>query len=929
VVTGSFYPVRGADGRVAGVGSVVVEVTERVEAERARQRVLEQTRFLADASAALDASLDYDETLQAVADLAVRRIADWCAIDMVDEEGGLRNVAVAHIDGEKVALAKQLQERYPPRLDAPTGAAAVALHGAPPELYSEIPDAMLEEVDDPEVREIVRSLGMTSAMVVPLRARGRTLGALTLIGTHDRPRYGPDDLAFAQEVASRAALAVDNARLYGEAREQDRRSHEARALLDTLIEEAPIGLAFYDRDLRYVRVNKALAEVDALPAADYPGRRTADVKPDLAAVIEGHLRHVLATGEPLDNVELAVPSRSVPGTVQHQLRSYFPVVLEAGEPFGVGVTVLDMSARVEAREELRAQRDLYEAILRAQSELGEGFALLQGARIVYVNAAAERIAGRSEQELLALDSLLDLVVPEHRAAVAERIEGVRRGIEPRPEGFQTEILRPDGTRVAIEAAGRPLLGGDRHRLVILARDVTERRREETERERLLATEQAARRAAEAAHARVQLLADASAILERALSARNTLDEVARLLVARLADACSIDVLGPDARLRREGAASRAAGGRETLLRLADGDRLSPSGDHPIAQVLRDAQPRFLDDVAATLMHDVAPSDDEIERLRTIAGRSAALLPLVARGRAVGVLGLGWAQAGRRPSREEWILIEALAQRIALAVDSALQYQERAHVAQMLQSSLLPGALPAVPGADVAAEYAAGGEGMEVGGDFYDLFAVGGQDEWALVIGDVCGKGAEAAAVTALARYTLRAVTTRSPSPAATLATLNEEMLRQMPDPRFLTAVLGHLAIAPDGGARLTVASGGHPPPVVLRAAGTPKVVRCAGTLLGVVPEARSSDCVVALLPGDAVVLYTDGITEASRDRPIAPEALGEALQEALPDGAGAIARAAVRLADRHAEGALRDDVAVLVLRLTGEAAPPPGGPAPG
>jgi serine phosphatase RsbU (regulator of sigma subunit) len=436
--------------------------------------------------------------------------------------------------------------------------------------------------------------------------------------------------------------------------------------------------------------------------------------------------------------------------------------------------------------------------------------------------------------------------------------------------------------------------------------------------------------AEAAHARVRLLADASAVLERSLSGQETLDEVARLLVARLADACAIDVVGPDGRLRREGAAARAPDGRETLRRLATGDRLSPAGEHPIAQVLRDPQPRFLEDMAATVMRDVAPSEEEIERLRGVVGRSTVLVPLVARRRAVGALSLGWAQAGRRPSREEWMLIEALAQRIALAVDSALQYQERAHVAQTLQSSLLPGALPAVPGADVAAEYAAGGEGMDVGGDFYDLFAVGGQDEWALVIGDVCGKGAEAAAVTALARYTLRAVTTRSPSPAATLATLNEEMLRQMPDPRFLTAVLGHLAIAPGGGARLTIASGGHPPPVLLRAAGTPEVLRCDGTLLGVVPEARSSDCAVELAPGDAVVLYTDGITEASRDRPIRPEALAKALQDALPDGAGAIARAAVRLADRHAEGRLRDDVAVLALRLTGEApAPPPGGPAPG
>jgi len=199
---------------------------------------------------------------------------------------------------------------------------------------------------------------------------------------------------------------------------------------------------------------------------------------------------------------------------------------------------------------------------------------------------------------------------------------------------------------------------------------------------------------------------------------------------------------------------------------------------------------------------------------------------------------------------------------------------------------------------------------------FDVFAVGGQDEWALVIGDVCGKGAEAAAVTALARYTLRAVTSRSPSPSATLATLNEEMLRQMPEPRFLTAVLGHLAVAPEGGGRITLASGGHPAPVVLRANGAPEVADCRGMLLGVQPDARAVDCSVELEPGDAVVLYTDGISEARTDRPLPAGAIADALQPVLADGAAAIARRAVEIAEEHAGGPLRDDVAVLVLRMT-------------
>jgi serine phosphatase RsbU (regulator of sigma subunit) len=181
---------------------------------------------------------------------------------------------------------------------------------------------------------------------------------------------------------------------------------------------------------------------------------------------------------------------------------------------------------------------------------------------------------------------------------------------------------------------------------------------------------------------------------------------------------------------------------------------------------------------------------------------------------------------------------------------------------------------------------------------------------------VCGKGAEAAAVTALARYTLRAVTSRSPSPAATLATLNEEMLRQMPEPRFLTAVLGHLAVAPEGGGHLTLASGGHHPPLILRANGTPEVAECRGMLLGVEPDARAVDCALELAPGDAIVLYTDGISEARADKPLPGGAIADALQPVLEDGAAAIARRAVELAEKHAGGPLRDDVAVLVLRLT-------------
>jgi serine phosphatase RsbU (regulator of sigma subunit) len=184
-----------------------------------------------------------------------------------------------------------------------------------------------------------------------------------------------------------------------------------------------------------------------------------------------------------------------------------------------------------------------------------------------------------------------------------------------------------------------------------------------------------------------------------------------------------------------------------------------------------------------------------------------------------------------------------------------------------------------------------------------------------VIGDVLGKGAEAAAVTALARYTLRAVAGHSPSPAATLTALNDEMLRQSAGRRFVTAVLGRLEPQPGGGARLVVACGGHPPPVVLRHGGGGEVAGVPGTLLGVEAEVHIEDRELWLEPGDALVLYTDGVTEARRDRPLSPQALADALVPRHADGAARLAREVVRLAEQGAAGPLRDDLAVLVVAL--------------
>lgn len=189
------------------------EQNARQEAERASQRL----SFLARASRILTDSLNYEKTLSRVAELLVPQLADWCTIHMIDENNHVEPLVVSHIDPDKVAWAQELQQRYPPDPDPEVGLYKVLCTGQP-ELYPDIPEELLvASAQDAEHLRLIREVGFTSAMVVPLISRERTLGALTLVWAESGRHYSAADLELAQELAGRAALAVDNARLYREA----------------------------------------------------------------------------------------------------------------------------------------------------------------------------------------------------------------------------------------------------------------------------------------------------------------------------------------------------------------------------------------------------------------------------------------------------------------------------------------------------------------------------------------------------------------------------------------------------------------------------------------------------------------------------------------------------------------------------------------
>lgn len=274
-----------------------------------------------------------------------------------------------------------------------------------------------------------------------------------------------------------------------------------------------------------------------------------------------------------------------------------------------------------------------------------------------------------------------------------------------------------------------------------------------------------------------------------------------------------------------------------------------------------------------------------------------------------IAGLWWTLREITAARRE----RAAGQRLNLELHQELEDEHR--IVEQLGTSLLPDSLPAVPGADLAAGFIPAGDGNEIGGDFYDVFRVGTPRCWMVVIGDVCGKGAEAASLTALARYTLRAAAIQQGAePAKLLAQLNEAIRRQGNDDRFVTAVCAFLEPGSDGTLRLTVSVAGHPPPLVVRTGGAVEAVRTKGALLGVWDDAGLTETEIELNGEDRMVLYTDGVLEAHAPEGPFEEGLEHAVSELASQDAASTVSALRHALSLDAGDAARDDVAILVVR---------------
>ncbi|HEX7167314.1 MAG TPA: SpoIIE family protein phosphatase [Acidimicrobiales bacterium] len=751
-------------------------------------------------------------------------------------------------------------------------------------------------------------------------------------------------------------------------------AEEANRLLATLLDSVPVGMAFFDRALRFVRVNKTMATTDGVAAERHVGRAIAEVLAGWPSSVLEDVAAVFETGEVIADRHVATTSASDPGSTHHWLISYYPVRLR-GSLVWVGATVVDVTEwrrneqervrLLEAEKSARlAVEEAVERLARLQvvtARLAEATTRERVAEIVVTHGAAG--LGAAGAALLVTESAtgtdandrdgndrgddnggdVDHLVLVHSAgfepgamekfatvpldaplpiaealrrrdivlvhSIADRddrypllagIDGVCRSYASAPLAIDDRLLGGIALGWAVE---RVFTDADRDFVLALGRQASLA----LERVRLYEAERTARALAELARERMAFLAEASRVLGSSLDYRDTLSRLSQLAVREIADACTIHLVEDDD-LRLVGAAHRDPAREPALVEASSRTSRQP---RLLGQVLVTGAPIVLPAVADDAWAQIAYDEDHLRQLRALELASVVVVPLASSGRVVGVLSLGSHDVSRYTSYD-LAFVEDVAARAAVAIENSLAHQARTEVARTLQQSLLPPVKPTLQGLEVAQRYHSAGD-VEVGGDFFDVFPAG-DGRWGVVMGDVCGKGIAAASLTALARYTVRAAAIEG-APWQVLHLLNRAILEADTDERFCTIV--HAVVEPlDASARVTLACGGHPLPLVVRANGAVEEIGTPGTVIGLFEEIEITEVEETLRPGDAFVLYTDGFVEVrSPDGAFAPRLLHTALAGAAGGSAEQLADAVDRAVLAFEGGHPRDDMALLILRV--------------
>ena len=405
----------------------------------------------------------------------------------------------------------------------------------------------------------------------------------------------------------------------------------------------------------------------------------------------------------------------------------------------------------------------------------------------------------------------------------------------------------------------------------------------------------------------RLLAHAGAALASSLDYERTLQQVADLAVPQLADWCAVSL--PDRKGQIQIVAVAHAEPEKVAFAREIGARYPSRADaaNGVAKVIQDGESQLVNEIPEEMLVEVAQDKQHLELLRSVGMRAGLTVPMSAGRKTVGALSLISAESGRRFSAADVELAEELARRAGTAVENARLYTERSHIAHTLQTGLLPRRLPHMPGWATATLYRSAGDENWVGGDFYDAFAVRGG--WLALVGDVAGHGAEAAALTGVARHTLKTAATLLEDPLAAINTLNGELLGH--EQMALCSIAAVLLHEHETGASAEVVCAGHPLPLLVRD-GAVRPVGSFAPMLGAYAISEWERTTIELERGDVLVLYTDGVFDTVGDGERFGEERLERTLEDVIDAQDAVARIDAALS-AFGVGEQADDTAVLVV----------------
>jgi PAS domain S-box-containing protein len=652
-----------------------------------------------------------------------------------------------------------------------------------------------------------------------------------------------------------------------------------------IVTSALDAVLILDRDMRVVEWSEAAAALFGIGRAEALGGELVELI--VPAELHESVRYCLSggAGEPPPDDELLgrrieLPARRADGA---GFRAELTIVRPATEGAGPTVFARDVSHRLEAD---RTRAHMEQVVTGSRDAVFSKD--LQGA-ITTWNPAAERLYGYTAEE--AVGRHVSFLMPDELKHEADEILArVRQG--EHLETHETRRVRKDGTELDVSLTISPIgsESGYLYGASVIARDITNERRRRRAREFLIAATR-----------------DLDASLDPVETARNIVAKA----VPELAEVCVIDFIRADGRIGDSVAASAIPDAAERLEQIRHDSPLELDGDHPVAQVLRGGEPMIWHDLKQPEVVDAVAQTAEHRALMDDTGyESAAVVGLFARGRRIGALSFLHTNASRRYEQADLEFLGELGERAALALDNARLYQERDAIARNLQRGLRPPRPARVEGLESSVLFEAAGRGIEIGGDLYDVLPT--DDGCWVLIGDVAGKGTEAAGVSVAVRHAVRGLTREIDEPEEVLVRVNELLLEGTGLNDFATAVLVRLRQR-DGNWTLAAASAGHPPPVHVRKGGARLLG--GGTVLGALNDAKVQRHDAPFEQGDTLLFCTDGWLEAGppsehRD-PLDLARLAEYLAPlALEEMTARLRGDAVS----RAGGEMQDDVVLLALR---------------